>query len=197
MEMGNPDPDGPRASVAPTGATPELLGSTPIVANLRCWPVRTKKPRARAYKHRIPNDVLYLVDVETTPDPSQRLTFGSARRLELRGEWRITLKTLADGTERRCRSWSGVDPTKPGAYDTADEVLFHADDAPPEFVERLKAYARSRDAEIADPDQNGRRPLRVLSQHQFLHGPFYRAVYKDRALLANLNLPIRHLAPRV
>ncbi len=130
---------------------------------LRCYPVlvKQKKRRKRFKRSLAPRAYAFILDTETVPDAEQELTFGSYRFLARNPD------------------------AEPFTYDCIEEVLFHADDAPADAIDRLHAYARTREAETVGL---GPRTLRVLPLSVVVEELFTAAV-RVRALIVAFNLP--------
>jgi hypothetical protein len=135
----------------------------PFALGLRCYPVlvKQKKRRKRFKRSLAPPDYAFVLDTEVVPGAEQELTFGSYRFL--------------------ARNPDG----EPFTYNSIEEVLFHADDAPADAIERLQAYGRTHEAETT---ALGSRPLRVLPLSEVVEELFIAAV-RVRALIVGFNLP--------
>jgi hypothetical protein len=134
---------------------------TSVELALRCYPaLADARARWGPQKRRWPPDSVLVFDTETTTDARQQLTFGSYRGYRLRPD-----------TENR------------PIYDLGEEVLFYADNAPAQAIERLRAYARTHRSAVP-----GRRRIDVIAQSEFVKTLLHAAV-KARALIAAFNFP--------
>lgn len=135
----------------------------PVGALVRAWTPR-KGPPGGSRSYPAPREFLAF-DTETTTDTVQSLLIGVCRigAIEEDEDGALRLVTLS-------------------------EMLFHADDLPPETLRILRRYVRTHRADVAArldacPD------LRLMSLSEFVNGPFYAAVVRRGALVIGFNLP--------
>jgi hypothetical protein len=129
---------------------------------LRVWAERVaakKRPRPD-HRHTVPPAVL-VFDTETMTDRAQALKFGA---------W----------------CYYRLDPGGPMLI---DDGLFYADDLPdrdPGGYRELQRYVAERSTLLGD---NRVRPIRLLSQSEFVERVFFAAAYRARARVVGFNLP--------
>lgn len=176
------------------GGLPVIASPSPITAKPRKRPAVTLPPHTataepdalvtalRAYalppsaddddagnpaQRRVPQPrpaLILALDLETTIDPAQRLTFGSARL------W------------QRCTEG---DAHTPAGWRVDMEWIITADDlatTDPAGWETLQTH-------VAQLSASSEHHIILLSRTAFVNGPFWRVAYKARALIVGFNLP--------
>lgn len=134
---------------------------------LRAWaePVIAKSPTfAKRQSPLRPFEYAFVIDTETTTDPTQALLFGSYRFI-----------AIAD------------DKHPPGSC--LEEGIFCGDDLPqrdPDGFATLQRYVRDNRADL---DLARRRPLQLFSRREFVDKRFWYAAHKARAVVVGFNLP--------
>ena len=118
----------------------------------------TKAETKRTYPHR-PSG-MFIIDTETTTDPAQLLTFGSAR-------YYVSHHRAAD-------EWA-----------LTDEWLFYADDL---AVSDAAGCALLSDR-VARLRAEVSHPVHLCTRTAFVDGPFWQLAYRARAMVIGFNLP--------